>query len=99
VTLFDLHHLVRTTAWLVQIYHYGRAADRHHSQMARLEQAMAALAEAQVKTEDDARQLRRVMTQLAKAQLKTEAALATLAEAHTQTERQFQAYLRSRPTN
>ncbi len=72
---------------------------RHDSQIARLEQAMTALAEAQVKTEDDARQLRRTMKELAKAQIKTEAALAAFAEAHAQTERQFQAYLNTRPTN
>lgn len=69
---------------------------QHTSQIARLEQAMTALAEAQVKTEDDARELRHAMIELAKAQLKTEAALSALAEAHAQTERQFQAYLTTR---
>jgi hypothetical protein len=86
---------------------------KHTGQISRLEQAMTALAEAQVKSEDDARELRRdarqsrrdanelreTMKELAKAQVKTEAALAALAEAQTQTTRQFQAYLRTRPTN
>jgi len=72
---------------------------QHTSQISRLEQAMTALAEAQVKTEDDAQQLRRTMNELAKAQVKTEAALAALAEAQAQTTRQFQAYLNSRPIN
>jgi septal ring factor EnvC (AmiA/AmiB activator) len=58
---------------------------QHASQIARFEQAMTALAEAQVKTEDDAHELRQAMIALAKAQTRTEASLTDLA-------RQFQAY-------
>jgi len=65
--------------------------DTHTSQISRLEQAMTALAEAQVKTADETRAMRRAIAALAKAQAKTEAALAALAEA--QTARQWQAYL------
>jgi hypothetical protein len=46
---------------------------RHDSQISRLEQVMTALAEAQVKGEDDMAVLRRSMAALAKAQVKTDA--------------------------
>ena len=62
--------------------------DTHTSQISRLEQAMTALAEAQVKTADETRAMRRAIAALAKAQAKTEAALAALAEAQAQTARQ-----------
>ena len=66
---------------------------QHDSQISRLEQVMTALAEAQVKTEDETRELRRSvvrlnrsMAVLAEAQAKTEATMNALA-------RQWQAYL------
>jgi hypothetical protein len=72
---------------------------RHDSQIARLEQAMTALAEAQVKTEEaqartgrDMAKLARAMTALAEAQAKTEATTRTLS-------RQWQAYLNTLPKN
>ncbi len=73
---------------------------QHTGQTSRLEQAMTALAEAQVKTEDDAKELRSALTQLPQAlaafTTKTEHALSALAEAQAQTAGQFQAYLNTR---
>jgi hypothetical protein len=59
---------------------------RHDSQIARLEQAMTALAEAQVKTEEAHVKLTRAMTALAESQAKTD----TITRAFS---RQWQAYL------
>jgi hypothetical protein len=66
---------------------------RHDSQIARLEQVMTALAEAQVKTEEAQERLGRDMSKLARA-------MAVLAESHAETEattralsRQWEAYL------
>jgi hypothetical protein len=65
---------------------------RHDSQIARLEQAMTAIAEAQVKTDRDMAKLARAMTALAEAQAKTEATTRALS-------RQWQAYLNTLPKN
>jgi len=65
---------------------------RHDGQIARLEQVMTALAEAQVKTERDLSKLARAMTALAEAQAKTEATTRALS-------RQWQAYLNTLPKN
>jgi hypothetical protein len=72
---------------------------RHDGQIARLEQAMTALAEAQIKTEEaqartgrDLAKLARAMTALAEAQVKTEATTRALS-------RQWQAYLNTLPKN
>ena len=72
---------------------------RHDSQIARLEQVMTALAEAQVKTEEaqektsrEMAKLARAMTALAEAQAKTEATTRALS-------RQWQAYLNTLPKN
>jgi hypothetical protein len=46
---------------------------RHDSQIARLEQAMTALAEAQVRTEESTAELKHAMALLAKEQAKTAA--------------------------
>jgi hypothetical protein len=59
---------------------------QHDSRIAPLEQAMSALAEAQVKTDRDLAKLARAMTALAEAQAKTEATTRALS-------RQWQAYL------
>ena len=72
---------------------------RHDSQIARLEQVMTALAEAQVKTEEaqaktgrEMAKLARAMTALAESQTKTEATTRALS-------RQWQAYLNTLPKN
>jgi hypothetical protein len=52
---------------------------RHDSQIARLEQAMTALAEAQVKTEESTAELKHAMALLAKEQAKTAATTRALA--------------------
>jgi peptidoglycan hydrolase CwlO-like protein len=65
---------------------------RHDSQIARLEQVMTALAEAQVRTEDEMAELVKAMKELALAQAKT-------AEAQAKTERQWQAYINTLPKN
>jgi hypothetical protein len=72
---------------------------QHDSQIARLEQVMTALAEAQVKTEEaqartgrDLAKLARAMTALAESQAKTEATTRALS-------RQWQAYLNTLPKN
>jgi len=81
---------------------------QHTSQISRLEQVMTALAEAQVKTKDDTAALKRAMAELAQAQAelakaqatsltRMEHAITALAEAQAQTDRQFQAYLKTRP--
>jgi hypothetical protein len=59
---------------------------RHDSQIARLEQVMTALAEAQVKTEEAQEKLTLAMTALAKSHAETEATTRAL-------NRQWQAYL------
>jgi exonuclease VII small subunit len=59
---------------------------RHDSQIARLEQVMTALAEAQVKTEEAQEELTRAMAVLAKSHAETEAATRSLT-------RQWEAYL------
>ncbi len=56
---------------------------QHTSQISRLEQVMTALAEAQVKGEEQTAELRHAMIALAKAQLKT----------------QWQAYINTLPRN
>jgi regulator of protease activity HflC (stomatin/prohibitin superfamily) len=72
---------------------------QHDSQIGRLEQVMTALAEAQVRTEDE-------LDRLAKAQATTEAhmkelrqAMIDLAKAQANTERQWQAYINTLPKN
>ncbi len=72
---------------------------RHDSQIARLEQVMTALAEAQVKTEEaqakigrEMAKLARAMTALAESQAKTDATTRALS-------RQWQAYLNTLPKN
>jgi ferritin-like metal-binding protein YciE len=65
---------------------------RHGSQIARLEQVMTALAEAQVKTDREMAKLTRAMTALAESQAKTEAVTRALS-------RQWQAYLNTLPKN
>jgi peptidoglycan hydrolase CwlO-like protein len=72
---------------------------RHDSQIARLEQVMTALAEAQVKTEEAQAKIGREMAKLARA-------MTALAESHAETEavtralsRQWQAYLNTLPKN
>jgi uncharacterized protein YigA (DUF484 family) len=59
---------------------------RHDSQIARLEQVMTALAEAQVKTEEAQEKLTRAMAALAESHAETEATTRALS-------RQWQAYL------
>ena len=59
---------------------------RHDSQIARLEQVMTALAEAQVKTEEAQEKLTVAMAVLAKSHAETEAATRSLT-------RQWEAYL------
>ena len=59
------------------------------SQISRLEQVMTALAEAQVRTEDEGAELRRSMSALAKAQAKTEAQIAKTEARIAKTEAQF----------
>jgi hypothetical protein len=59
---------------------------RHDSQIARLEQVMTALAEAQVKTEEAQEKLTLAMAALAKSHAKTEAATRSVT-------RQWEAYL------
>lgn len=68
----------------------------HTSQISRLEQVMTALAEAQVKTEDETLQLKRETRKLQHAMTDMAKAIKALAEAQAQTERQFQAYLNTR---
>ena len=51
---------------------------QHTNQIARLEQVMTALAEAQVRSEDDTREMKRAITALAKAQAKTQATIEDL---------------------
>jgi hypothetical protein len=65
---------------------------RHDSQIARLEQVMTALAEAQVKTDREMAKLARAMAALAESQAKTEATTRALS-------RQWQAYLNTLPKN
>ena len=65
---------------------------RHDSQVARLEQVMTALAEAQVKTEEAQEKLTRAMAVLAKSHAETEAVTRALS-------RQWQAYLNTLPKN
>ena len=62
---------------------------KHDSQISRLEQAMTALAEAQVRTEDEGAELRRSMSALAKAQAKTEAQIAKTEAQFGKTEAQM----------
>ncbi|SPE38316.1 hypothetical protein SBA3_2840004 [Candidatus Sulfopaludibacter sp. SbA3] len=78
--------------------------NQHTSQIARLEQVMTALAEAQIKTEEDAKELRQALILLAGETRGLAAetrdlkrAMTALADAQAQTERQFQAYLNTRP--
>jgi len=77
---------------------------RHDSQISRLEQVMTALAEAQVKTEDESARLHRSMNALAKAQTKTELQIAQLSQTMNELAaetralgRQWQAYLNTLP--
>ncbi|HXB70455.1 MAG TPA: hypothetical protein VNY05_19555 [Candidatus Acidoferrales bacterium] len=72
---------------------------RHDGQIARLEQAMTALAEAQVKTEESTAELKHAMADLAKAQAKTEAEVAKLSAETRALGRQWQAYLNTLPKN
>ena len=65
---------------------------RHDGQTARLEQAMTALAEAQVRTEKAQARLTRAMAALAESQIKTKAVTRALS-------RQWQAYLNRFPKN
>jgi chromosome segregation ATPase len=73
--------------------------ERHDSQIARLEQVMTALAEAQVKTEESTDRLNLAMAELAKAQAKTEAEVAMLSAETRALGRQWQAYLNTLPKN
>jgi ferritin-like metal-binding protein YciE len=65
---------------------------RHDSQIARLEQVMTSLAEAQVKTDREMAKLARAMTALAESHAETEAVTRALS-------RQWQAYLNTLPKN
>jgi len=64
----------------------GKHLARHDSQIARLEQVMTALAEAQVKTEESTDRLKQDMAGLARA-------MAELAVSQRDLQRQWQAYL------
>src|SRR5207245_10458255 len=65
---------------------------RHDSQVARLEQVMTALAEAQVKTEEAQAKTDRELAKLARA-------MTALAESQVELSRQWQAYLNTPPKN
>lgn len=66
---------------------------QHDSQISRLEQVMTALAEAQVKTEDETRELRRSAAKLNRSMAALAEAQATTAATMTALARQWQAYL------
>jgi hypothetical protein len=70
----------------------GQHLAQHDSQISRLEQVMTALAEAQVRTEDETSELRRSVSKLNRS-------MAALADAQAQTERRWQAYLTTLPKN
>jgi len=63
---------------------------QHTAQIGRLEQVMTALAEAQVKSEDDSREMKRAITKMARSITELKAEVSTLTH-------QWQAYINTLP--